>query len=60
MGEVKNPDDIRIVKAAITLWILRCAKNDSSRFDRNICKSAISAASKTAWLPAMLFCLRDT
>src|SRR5487761_1359790 len=28
---VKNPDDMRIVSSAITLWILRCAQNDSSR-----------------------------
>ncbi len=27
---VKNPDNARRVRAAITLWILRFAQNDSS------------------------------
>ena len=27
---VKNPVDIRIVNAAIIVWILRCAQNDST------------------------------
>ncbi len=28
---VKNPDNVRRLRAAITLWILRFAQNDSSR-----------------------------
>jgi hypothetical protein len=27
---VKNPDNVRLVRAAITLWILLFAQNDSS------------------------------
>ena len=27
---MKNPDDMRLVIAAVTLWILRFAQNDSS------------------------------
>ncbi len=46
---MKNPDDMRLVIAAVTLWILRGvypersrrAQNDSSHFDRSICKSAL-------------------
>ncbi len=26
---VKNPDNMRLIRAAITLWILRFAQNDS-------------------------------
>ena|GEM_PF-6849797 len=26
---VKNPDNVRLVRAVITLWILRFAQNDS-------------------------------
>ena len=38
---MKNPDDMRLVIAAVTLWILRFAQNDSFHFDHSICKSAL-------------------
>ena len=38
---MKNPDDMRLVIAAATLWILRFAQNDSFHFDYSICKFAL-------------------
>ena len=38
---MKNPDDMRLVIAAVTLWILRFAQNDSFHFDHSICKSPL-------------------
>jgi hypothetical protein len=29
---VKNPENIRLIMAAITFWILRCAQNDKLYF----------------------------
>ena len=38
---MKNPDDMRLVIAAVTLWVLRFAQNESFHFDRSICKSTL-------------------
>ena len=38
---MKNPDDMRLVIAAVTLWILRFAQNDSFHFDHSICTFAL-------------------
>ncbi len=53
--EVKNPDNIRQDCAAITLWILRFAQNDSSQaFVHNNLKSILGLELWPAFQPLRL------